>query len=279
MTRAEIFTETEASICVAARLIEEDKTYWVGGSGLGRYAILLAMQLYTPDLIHITEEGCLGPQPSEPLEAFMGLASARANYRAFCWTYMNSCATHASVGLVDYGLISALQIDPFGNFNTSFIGGDYYHPNRRFGGAGGANEIASLVWRTMVITDLDERKFVKKVDFITSPGYLDGSPHARERAGMPPGTGPYRVFTPQAVFGYDEETHYMKLLAIAEWITVEDILNNMGFEPIVPDNVETLEPPREEELFALRSQLDPTGRVIGQGKWIDLSENNSSDHV
>lgn len=128
------FTETEASICMAARFIEEDKTYWVGGSGLSRYAILLAMQLYTPNLIHITEEGCLGPQPAVPLDAFMGLATAKANYRALGWSYMNTCSAHASVGLIDYGMISALQIDPYGNFNTSFIGGDYYHPIRRFGG-------------------------------------------------------------------------------------------------------------------------------------------------
>ncbi len=272
MTRAERFTEAEASICVASRFIEDGKTYWVGGSGLSRYAILLAMKLYTPNVIHITEEGCLGPQPMVPLDAFMGLASAKANYRALCWSYMNTACAHAAVGLIDYGMVSTLQIDPYGNFNTSFLGGDYYHPNRRFGGAGGANEIASLVWRTVIMTELDKRKFVKKMDFISSPGYLDGAPHARERVGLPPGTGPYRVFTPQAVFGYDEETHYMKLLAIAEWVTVEDVLSKMGFEPIIPDTIEKLEPPREEELVALRTQIDPAGRGIGEGEWIDLSK-------
>jgi glutaconate CoA-transferase subunit B len=271
MSKPEIFTEAEASVCIAARFIEEDKTYWVGGSGLSRFAILLAMKLYTPKLVHITEDGCIGPQPMVPLEAFMGLATARADYRGLGWSYTNTICAHASVGAVDYGMISALQIDPYGNFNTSFLGGDYYHPSRRFGGAGGANEIASLVWRTVVMTELDKRKFVKKPDFITSPGYLDGSPHAREKAGLPADTGPYRVFTPGAVFGYDEKTHYMKLLAIAQWVTVDDVLENMDFEPIVPDNIEKLEPPREDELAVLRTHLDPSGRVIGEGKWIDLS--------
>ena len=55
------------------------------------------------------------------------------------------------------------------------------------------------------------RKSVKKVGFISSPGYLDGLSGARERAGLPAGTGPYRVITPEAGFGYDEETRYMKL--------------------------------------------------------------------
>jgi len=271
MARANSFTETEASICIASRLIEEDKTYWVGGSGLGRYAILLAMKLYTPKLVHITEDGCIGPEPVNPLDAFMGMATAKANYRSLQWSTMNTCGAHASTGLIDYGLIAALQIDPYGNFNTSYIGGTYYHPQRRFGGAGGANEIASLAWRTIVMTDLDKRKFVKKLEFITSPGYLDGSHQARERAGMPRGTGPYRVFTPKAIFGYDETTHYMKLLAVPEWVTVEEVVQNMGFEPLLAEKVETLEPPTEEELLILRTELDPAGRAIGEGKWIELS--------
>ena len=137
--------------------------------------------------------------------------SAKANYRATAWTSMNTVCSHASLGLFDYGILESLQIDPYGNINSSFLGGDYYHPERRFGGAGGANEIASMCWRTIIHTDQEKRKFVKKVDFISSPGYLDGLSGARERAGLPAGTGPYRVITPEAGFGYDEETRYMKL--------------------------------------------------------------------
>ena len=62
----------------------------------------------------------------------------------------------------------------------------------------------------------------------------------------------------------------MKLLAIAPWVTVEEVIDNMEFEPIVPEKIDKLEPPREEELTVLRTQLDPSGRAIGEGKWIDL---------
>jgi len=66
---------------------------------------------------------------------------------------------------------------------------DYFHPKVRFPGSGGANDFGSLAWRTIVVTPQSPRRFVPKVDFITTPGYLDG-PGARERAGLPPGTGP-----------------------------------------------------------------------------------------
>jgi glutaconate CoA-transferase subunit B len=172
--------------------------------------------------------------------------------------------------LFDYGILLTLQTDPYGNINSSFLGGDFYHPGRRFGGAGGANEIASLCWRTILHCPQEKRKFVKKMDFITSPGYLDGSLHARERAGLPAGTGPYRIVTPEAVFGFDEKTHYMKLLATAEWVEVKDVLEKMDFEPMIAPNLERLEPPTEEELEVLRVYIDPGGGTIGEGKWINL---------
>jgi glutaconate CoA-transferase subunit B len=76
--------------------------------------------------------------------------------------------------------------------------------------------------------------------------------------------------TPEAVFGFDEETRYMKLLAIAEWVEVKDVLEKMDFEPMIASKVERLEPPTEEELQVLRVNVDPGGGTIGEGKWINL---------
>jgi glutaconate CoA-transferase subunit B len=92
--------------------------------------------------------------------------------------------------LIDYGVLGAAQIDLFGNINSTMLGDDWRHPRKRFPGAGGANEVASYCWRTIVVMMHEPRRFVPRVDFITSPGYLDGTPEARERAGLPAGTGP-----------------------------------------------------------------------------------------
>jgi glutaconate CoA-transferase subunit B len=272
MTKATTFTEAEATVCVTARMIqaEADKSYWVGGGGTPLISALMAQKLYVPDLTLVLEDGVIAPQPAIPLDPLMVFVSGKANYRAAAWTNMNTVCSHASLGLFDYGILLTLQTDPYGNINSSFLGGDFYHPERRFGGAGGANEIASMCWRTILHCAQEKRKFVKKMDFITSPGFLDGSPRAREKAGLPAGTGPYRVVTPEAVFGFDEQTHYMKLLAIAQWVEVKDVLDKMEFEPMLAPKIERLEPPTEEELAVLRVNVDPGGGTIGEGKWINL---------
>jgi glutaconate CoA-transferase subunit B len=108
----------------------------------------------------------------------------------------------------------------------------------------------------------DKRRFVEKVDFITTPGYLDG-PGARERAGLPEGSGPYRVITQLGVFGFDEETKRMMLLAIHPGTSVEEVQENSGFEVIVSDKIEITDPPAEKELRLLH-EIDPTRMSIGK---------------
>jgi len=80
----------------------------------------------------------------------------------------------------------------------------------RFPGSGGANDLASLARKTIVMTPQDRRRFVAKLDFLTTPGYLTGK-GAREAAGLPPGTGPYKVITDLCIMGYDPETCRMQV--------------------------------------------------------------------
>jgi len=262
------FTEAEHQICTVARMVEEDKIYYVTAGGPPLLAMFLAMGRQAPDVTYVLENGTIGPKPALPLDPFMTLTSSRSDYKSVMWTNMNMANWFASTGLFEYGILGGLQIDQWGNFNSAFLGGDYYHPKRRYGGPGGATEIASLCWRTIIMTDQQKRKFVKKADFVSSPGYVDGSEGARERAGMPKGTGPYRVVTGKAVFGYDQKTRMMKLLAVAPWLTVDDVLAEMDFEPVMPDRVDRMDPPTDEELDILRVKIDPTGQSIAQGEWI-----------
>jgi len=167
----------------------------------------------------------------------------------------------SQAGYLDYGFLGAAQIDMYGNINTTVIG-DWEHPKVRLPGSGGANDVGSLCPRTIIIMRQDKRRFVEKVDFITTPGYLDG-PGARERAGLPEGTGPYRVITQLGVYGFDEETKRLKLLAVHPGVTIEDVKENSSFEILIPEKVETTQPPTEEELRILH-EIDPTGMTIGK---------------
>lgn len=262
------FTETEIMICATARLMEDGKTYFIG-FGMPQIAAMLAQKLYTPNIVIVYEYGVIGPRIPTPFEPLI-LGDSQSNFKAVAWKDMNHVFFQASLGLIDYGMLGALQVDEFGNLNSTFVGGDYFHPQGRFAGAGGANGIASFCWRTVVVMLQEKRRFVKRIDFITSPGYLDGSSQAREKAGLPAGTGPYRVVTPLAVFGFAEETHRMQLLALSPAMTARELLEHMQFEPEIPLKVETLAPPTEEELGWLREKIDPGRVVIGKGKVVRL---------
>jgi glutaconate CoA-transferase subunit B len=263
--KAAYFNEREHQICLVARMIEDARTYWVAGGGSPMAAILMAKKLYAPNAIYVTEDGVLAPEPALPLDPLMTMVSSRASYRALQWGTMNSVGFHAQLGFMDYGILNSLQIDPYGNINSTALG-DYEGEHRRFGGPGGADSIAAMCWRTIVMTDQQKRKFVPRVDFISSPGFLDGSEGARERAGLPRGTGPWRVVTPWALFDYEDR--YLRLIGVAPFVTVEQVLAEMSFQPKLADKIETLETPTEEELALLRSELDQRGQITDVGKWI-----------
>jgi glutaconate CoA-transferase subunit B len=263
------FTDTEATICHISKMIEEDKLYFVQMAGAPLMALLMGKRLYAPNAGYVVEEGAVCPDPEFPLPRMM-LGSSGVHFRAVQWTSMLMVDSHAALGFMDYGLLAALQVDRFGNFNSTFIGGTFDKPERRFGGPGGANEIASQCWRTIIMTKLQKRKFVEKCDFVSSPGYLDGTPGARERAGLPAGTGPWRIVTAEAQFGFDEKTHEMRLEAVAPWTSVDEVLAQMDFRPLLAEPMGEVKMPGEDELKMIRSEIDPGGLTVSKGEWVTV---------
>ncbi|MGC9336120.1 MAG: acyl CoA--acetate/3-ketoacid CoA transferase subunit beta, partial [Anaerolineae bacterium] len=94
-----------------------------------------------------------------------------------------------------------------------------------------------------------------KVDFVTTPGYLTG-PGAREEAGLSPGTGPLYVVSNLALMGFDDETKRMVLLKTQPGVSVDQVIAETGFELMIPEHVDTSEPPTAEELRILREEVD-----------------------
>src|SRR5512136_2316352 len=254
--QATTYTATELLATVAAKLLEDKKSVLVG-TGLPMIAALLAQRTHAPNLLIIFEAGGVGPQvPVLPIS----VGDCRTFHRAVAATSMHDVMSAAQAGYVDYGFLGAAMIDAHGNINTTVIG-DWARPKVRLPGSGGANDIGSFCPRTIIIMRQDKRKFVEKVDFITTPGYLDG-PGARERAGLPAGTGPYRVITQLGGYGFDDATKRLKLIALHPGVTLEMIQANSSFDILMPDELATTVPPTEEERRLLR-EIDPTGMVIG----------------
>jgi len=271
MTPATHFAEREHLICTVARMIEENKSYWVGGGGEPLYTILLAQQLYTPGVQYITEDGVVSPKALLPWDPLMTMVASRAGYRALQWGTMNTAGNFAQLGYVDVGILNTLQVDKFGNVNSTVLGPYAGGRGRRFGGPGGADTIAAQCWRTILMTDQQKRKFVERVDFISSPGFLDG-PGAREAAGLPAGTGPWRAVTPWALFGYEEQSCELMLMAVSPFVTIDMVLAEMSFTPKMAPKIEILDPPTEEELTVIRSSLDVEGQTTGRGQWVELRD-------
>jgi len=252
------FNSMELMICVAARLLENGSTVGVG-TGAPCAAAMLAQKLHAPQLFVAFEAGGLAPQlPSMPIS----VGDSRTYHRALMATGMCDIMDACQRGMVDYTFLGGAQIDAYGNLNSTVIG-NHGKPKVRFPGSGGANDFASLCWRTMVMTQHDKRRFVTKLDFLTSPGYLTG-PGAREAAGLPAGTGPYKVITDLAVMGFHETTKKMQVESLHPGVTFERVVENTGFEILKAATVAETEPPRAEELRVLRDEVDPHRYVIGR---------------
>lgn len=256
------YTEAEFMICLCARLLEDRQTAFIG-YGMPQIAAILAQRLHAPQMVQLYEFGAIGALPATPFVRFT-MGGPRNCFRSIAWTNMNTIFAQAALGLVDVGVLGATQIDRYGNVNSTILGDDYLRPKKRFPGAGGATEVLTFCWRTIVIIMHEPRRFVPRVDFISSPGYLDGTPGARERAGLPPGTGPYRVVTSKALFGFDEGSHEMTLLGTRADLDPAAVVQEMGFPPRLAARLEAIAPPTAEERRILREEIDPSRAIIGR---------------
>ena len=100
------------------------------------------------------------------------------------------------------------------------------------------------------MTRHEPRRFVERVDFITSPGYLSG-PDARREAGLVRNR-PVAVVTDLALLGFDEATGRLRLDALQPGVSEEHVHANTGFELLVSDTIAELPPPTDQELAELR---------------------------
>lgn len=250
------FQTVELMAAATSRLVE-DGSLVLTGSGLPMIAMALAIRTRTPHVTLVFEAGGIAPRiPILPIS----VGDSRTYYRAVMATSLDCVMGSAQAGFIDYGMLGAAQIDAYGNINTTSIG-DHSRPRARLPGSGGANDLGSLCWKTIVIMQQDTRRFVKKLDFLTTPGYLDG-PGSRERAGLPSGTGPYRVVTQLGVMGFNDETKRMELLSLHPGVTQEDVRANSEFEIPVSRSLMVTPSPTSEEVRILREEIDPVGFVL-----------------
>jgi glutaconate CoA-transferase, subunit B len=250
------YTPSELMAAAGARELQDRQVVAVG-LGLPVVASFLAKLTHAPNMTMLFELGVIDP---EPIHAGVGLADPRVWYRAeVLSSFVDILGTILHKGLVDVGFLGGLEVDQYGNLNTTLLG-DPKTKFRHLVGSGGANDIASCAKRTIIIMRHEERKLKKAVSFVTSPGYIAGG-DSRAQTGLQ--GGPSRVITDKAIFGFHPETKQMMLLSIHPGNTLDDVLGTMGFRPVVPEHVPTTEPPTKNQVRLIREVIDPRRMYMG----------------
>lgn len=253
------FSLKEMMTIAAARQIKDGDIVFCG-TGISMLAAMAAKHISAPRSIIFFETGAIDSRLEE-------LPLAVGDPRVMFWTAVNGTLADAFATMQNkftgkrvVGIMGAAQIDKFGNLNSTVIG-DYLRPKVRFSGSGGACDVASFVQRTIIFMQHEKRKFVRRLDYLTSPGWL-GGPGARRREGLP-GGGPQAVITNLGIMGFDPVTREMFLDRCYPGVCPADILGKMDFEVDVSRAGE-FEPPTEKELHILRNQCDPQGLILGR---------------
>jgi len=252
------YTFREMMTIAAAREVKNNDIVFCG-TGISMLAAMAAKKINAPHSVIFFETGAID---SKLEELPLAVGDPRIMYQASCNGGLIDAFTtmqNPNTGKYVVGILGAAQIDIYGNLNSTVIG-DYHAPNVRFSGSGGACDVASFVSRSLIFMKQEKRKFKKKLDYLTSPGYLDG-PDGREKAGLSAG-GPSRVITDMGIMGFDELTKKMYLKGHYPGITPEMILQNMEFE-IDISRSEEVAPPTPEDLTILREKCDPDHLILG----------------
>ena len=243
---------------MGSRQLKDDTTVFAG-VGVPLLAAALAQQRHAPQLTMVIEGGIIGPR-IKPGRLPISTNEMRAAHQAQMLPGITDTFLFAQRGFLDYGFMGGAQIDQYGNINTSVLGSDYWRPKVRLPGTGGANDIASLCKEVIILTAHEKRRFIKRVDFVTSPGWIDGD-GSRGKAGLIFG-GISRVVTTLGVFGFEPESRRMRVEKLHPGVTLDTVRENTGFELLVADQVGITEPPSSDELDMLRA-LDPERRFLG----------------
>lgn len=285
------YSAGELMVACAAREIRDGEVVFVG-MRLPLLAFALAKRTHAPLAVGLFENGIVR---DDPARALLYTMSDGPNIAGARWcTRMVDVMALLHQGAVDVGFIGGAQMDRFGNLNTSYVFADLSkdisgaahrregacpppcfipeghkgppYGNRAFGGlesigtklpgSGGAADIAALAGRLLIIMEHERRRFVQRVDYVTSPGYGEGGDW-RNRVGLPRG-GPAAAITTLGVLRFDPETREAYLDSYHPGASPAGIRANTGWELRIATGARETPAPTSEELRIIR-EYDPKG--------------------
>ncbi len=242
---------------ILSKQIEDNEVVYIG-TGLPMVAAILAKKTHAPHITFVYESGGQDPLHLEMPWSVGGPMTWRKSPIIMEMPYSFGQAAN---GMVDKGFLGFAQIDMYGSANTHMIGPEFTNPKVRLTGSGGNNDVSSLVSKLIYVGLQDQNKFVKKVDFVTSPGWL-GEGDARKKAGLI-NDGPMTVITSAGVYDFEPGTHRMRIKTLHPGVSPELAQLASGFELVRPQGaIPVTETPTKEIIQILRNEVDPSGIFI-----------------
>lgn len=253
---ADDYDPAELMVATAARELRNGESVFVG-LGLPSVASTLAKRTHAPDIRMVYESGIVGANPTEDVpyaiaapELVRGATSTVPMLEVF--------DTYLQGRRLDVGFLGGAQVDRHGNINSTVIG-DYEDPDVRLPGSGGACEIACNVPRTLIVMPHERRRFPEEVDFLTSPGYVDGR-EGRADLGLP--GGPEAIISDKAVMRFDE-TGEAYVDQLHPGVEREQVQAATGWDLQFADDVGETRPPSRTAVRLIREELDPEDVHLG----------------
>lgn len=256
------YTKQEMMAIATGREIH-DGELCIFGVGLSMLAGYFAIADHAPNTKAMTEGGVYGSTPVGGLP--WGIECNRISANATCFTSgIDALGFLCSSGRCDLGLIGAAQVDKFGNVNTTGFWTDpanprYVPPKTRLPGSGGANDIACGCKRVVIMMAHEKKRFAPgKVDYITTPGYLNGG-NDRDKYNFV-GGGPTAIITTLGILRPDPVTKEFMIDSYHSCSSIEEMQANTGWELKVSPNVRMTPDPTQAEIDTLRA-VDITGML------------------
>jgi glutaconate CoA-transferase, subunit B len=238
------YTMGELMVASAAREIRDSEVVFVG-MRLPLIAFVVAKRTHAPNAVGLFENGVIRTTPAA--ELIYTMADPPNILGATQCLDMLSVMSLLQSGRVHLGFLGAAEVDRYGNLNSTQVRG----PKGliRLPGSGGACDIASLAHRFVVLLDHDKQRLPEHVSYITSPGNGDGG-NWRQRVGLPRG-GPSAVITTKAVLRFSDDGEAY-LASVHPGVSVDNVVNNTGWQLRVSDDLMQTPEPSAAELNAIR---------------------------
>lgn len=237
---------TELMACLIARELKDDDKVAIGLYGEFMLAAgFLSQKFYSPGLkirhglsvkkgvelnpaAWTLNKDTKTPELAEYIDRHDSILTIIDNKKSFCDTFF----------------VSGIQVDKEGNTNLIGIKDKVGKLKLRGPGSIGISSITQFAKKYYIFTlEHSKRKFVEKVDYVSSIGYK-----IRKRYGFK--GGPKLIITPLCVFDFEEGK--VKLRSIHKNSSLEEVKEKTGFGFIIPKNIETTKEPTKEELEFLR---------------------------